>query len=174
MKITVVLVFEMLPVSLRSAWLMRRACIPMCASPISPSISARGTSAATESITTRSTAPERTSVSVISSACSPVSGCEMSSSSMCTPQDRGDGVQRERRLSGRPGAVDLDLPAARVPADAEGEVERDRTAWNGVDLLLGVRAELHDRALTELLLDLQDRLVDRPRLFCHCHLYSVL
>ena len=38
------------PVSLRSAWLMRRACSPTCVSPISPSISARGTSAATESI----------------------------------------------------------------------------------------------------------------------------
>jgi hypothetical protein len=32
-----------------------------------------------------STALERTSVSVISSACSPVSGCEISSSSMLTP-----------------------------------------------------------------------------------------
>ena len=30
----------MLPVSLRSAWLMRRACRPICSSPISPSISA--------------------------------------------------------------------------------------------------------------------------------------
>ena len=87
---------------------------------------------------------------------------------------RRDGVQGERGLAGRLRAVDLDHPAARVPAHAEREVERDRTARNGVDLLLGVRAELHDRALTELLLDLQDRLVDRPRLFCHCHLYSVL
>src|SRR5207248_1083542 len=53
-------------VSLRSAWDMRRACRPMCESPISPSISAFGTSAATESITTRSTAPDRTNVSAIS------------------------------------------------------------------------------------------------------------
>ena len=37
-------------VSLRNAWLMRRACRPMCESPMSPSISAFGTSAATESI----------------------------------------------------------------------------------------------------------------------------
>ena len=35
----------------------------MCASPISPSISALGVSAATESMTTRSTAPLRTSIS---------------------------------------------------------------------------------------------------------------
>ena len=58
-------------VSLRSAWLMRRACRPTWLSPMSPSISALGTSAATESTTTRSTAPERTSMSAISSACSP-------------------------------------------------------------------------------------------------------
>jgi hypothetical protein len=44
-----------------------------------------GVSAATESTTTMSTAPERTSVSVISSACSPVSGCDTSRSSRLTP-----------------------------------------------------------------------------------------
>ena len=48
-------------VSLRSAWLMRRACNPMCASPMSPSISAFGVSAATESTTIRSMPPERVS-----------------------------------------------------------------------------------------------------------------
>ena len=52
---------------------------------MSPSSSARGVRAATESITTTSRAPERISMSVISKACSPVSGCEMSSSSMSTP-----------------------------------------------------------------------------------------
>ena len=71
--------------SLRSAWLISRACRPTWVSPISPSISARGVSAATESITTTSSAPERISMSAISSACSPVSGWEMSSSSMSTP-----------------------------------------------------------------------------------------
>jgi hypothetical protein len=54
-------------------------------SPISPSISAFGTSAATESITTRSTAPERTRISTISRACSPVSGWETSRFSTSTP-----------------------------------------------------------------------------------------
>jgi hypothetical protein len=44
-----------------------------------------GVSAATESTTTMSTAPERTSMSVISSACSPVSGCETSRSCTFTP-----------------------------------------------------------------------------------------
>ncbi len=74
-----------LPASLRSAWLIIRACRPTNWSPISPSISARGVSAATESMTIRSTAPARTSTSAISSACSPVSGCETSSWSMSSP-----------------------------------------------------------------------------------------
>ena len=73
------------PVSLRSAWLISRACRPTWLSPISPSISALGTSAATESITSTSIAFDRTSVSTISSACSPVSGCDTISSSMSTP-----------------------------------------------------------------------------------------
>ena len=80
MKITIVLERLMLAVSLRSACDISRACRPICGSPISPSISAFGVSAATESITTTSTEPERTSMSAISSACSPLSGCEISSS----------------------------------------------------------------------------------------------
>ena len=88
MKITVALFRLTTAVSFRSACDMSLACSPMCESPISPSISALGTRAATESITTRSTAPERTRVSVISSACSPVSGWEMSRSSTLTPSLR--------------------------------------------------------------------------------------
>ncbi len=53
---------------------------------MSPSISALGTSAATESTTTTSIAPLRTSASVISSACSPVSGCDTYRSSTRTPR----------------------------------------------------------------------------------------
>ncbi len=71
--------------SFRSAWLINRACIPMVAMPMSPSSSALGTSAATESITITSTAPERASVSQIVSASSPLSGWEISSSSRFTP-----------------------------------------------------------------------------------------
>ncbi len=74
-----------LPDSLRRAWLISRACRPTWESPISPSISARGVRAATESMTSRSMEPERTRVSVISSACSPVSGWDTSRSSMLTP-----------------------------------------------------------------------------------------
>ncbi len=85
MKMQVVLDLARDPASLRSAWLMRRAWRPTVVSPISPSISARGTRAATESMTMTSMALERTSMSQISSACSPVSGWEMRTSSMSTP-----------------------------------------------------------------------------------------
>ena len=88
MKITMHLERLIEPVSLRIAWLISRACAPTCASPMSPSSSDFGVSAATESITITEIAPERTSVSVISSACSPASGCEISNSSMLTPSLR--------------------------------------------------------------------------------------
>ena len=72
MKMSAVRDFETVPVSLRSACDMSRACRPMWESPISPSSSALGTSAATESTTSTSMAPERTRASVISRACSPL------------------------------------------------------------------------------------------------------
>ena len=58
-KMQIVSVRLSVPASLRSAWLISRACRPTCESPISPSISAFGVSAATESIATTSSAPER-------------------------------------------------------------------------------------------------------------------
>ena len=85
MKIAVVPEEDSAPVSLRSACDIRRAWRPTWESPISPSISALGTSAATESTTTMSRAPERISMSVISRACSPVSGWETSRASVSTP-----------------------------------------------------------------------------------------
>ncbi len=85
MKIMDVMVLLIVPVNLRIAWDIKRACSPIWESPISPSISARGTSAATESITTISMAPLLTSMSAISSACSPVSGWATSRSSQLTP-----------------------------------------------------------------------------------------
>ena len=86
---------------------------------------------------------------MISSACSPVSGCETSSSSMLTPiclrvrrvhrvlgvdegadaaaaLGLGDHVVDEGRLARRLGAEDLDDAPARQAADAEREVERER------------------------------------------------
>ena len=72
-------------VSFLSACDISRAWRPTWESPISPSSSARGTRAATESMTTTSMAFERTRVSAISSACSPLSGCDTSRLSMSTP-----------------------------------------------------------------------------------------
>jgi len=86
MKIAVVPVLLSTPVILRRAWLISRAWRPTWLSPISPSISARGTNAATESMMMMSSAPERTSMSAISRACSPVSGWETSSASVSTPR----------------------------------------------------------------------------------------
>ncbi len=85
MKIKQVFDWATIAVSLRSAWDIRRACKPGSESPISPSSSARGTSAATESTTITSTPFDRTKASAISSACSPESGCEISMSSIFTP-----------------------------------------------------------------------------------------
>src|SRR5512138_98810 len=61
MKITTQPERAIAAVSLRSACDMSRACSPGRESPMSPSSSARGTSAATESMTITSTALERTS-----------------------------------------------------------------------------------------------------------------
>mmetsp|Transcript_3011 Transcript_3011/g.7475 ORF Transcript_3011/g.7475 Transcript_3011/m.7475 type:complete len:205 (-) Transcript_3011:180-794(-) len=74
------------PASLRMAWLMRRAWPPTCGAPTSPSSSARGTSALTLSTTTRPTTPLRASSSTVSSACSPLSGWQMSRLRMSTPR----------------------------------------------------------------------------------------
>ena len=73
------------PVSLRRAWLISRACTPTKLSPISPSISALGTSAATESMTMMSTALDMTSISAIWSASSALPGWLTRSDSMFTP-----------------------------------------------------------------------------------------
>ena len=84
-KTTVQLDLLITAVSFLSACDISLACRPTWDSPMSPSISALGTSAATESTTTMSMAPERTIVSVISRACSPLSGWEMYRLSTSTP-----------------------------------------------------------------------------------------
>ena len=85
MKIQVVRVLLTADVSLRRACDIRRACKPTLLSPISPSISAFGVRAATESTTMMSIAEERISCSAISNACSPLSGCEIKRLSTSTP-----------------------------------------------------------------------------------------
>src|SRR5215217_4508540 len=147
MKIAVVPELLSAPVILRSAWLMRRACRPTWLSPISPSISARGTRAATESMTMTSSAPERISMSAISRACSPVSLADQQRVGVDTDGagvlrvERVLGVDERRDAAGRLGvghrvqghgrltgglrAVDLDDAATRQTADAQGDVEGD-------------------------------------------------
>ena len=180
MKMTAVRERLMAADSLRIACDMSRACRPGRESPMSPSISARGTSAATESMTMTSTALERTSASVISSACSPVSGCDTSRSSILMPQAAGvrrvesvldvdvgggaaqllrfgDDVLRERRLAGGLRPEYLRHPAARNAADAERYVEGDRAGRDGLHLQVRRRlAEAHDGALAERFLDVAD------------------
>ena len=85
MKIIIVFVFEIELVNFLKAWLINLDWRPTWWSPISPSISAFGVKAATESITITEIEPDFTSVSAISKACSPVSGCEIKSSSVFTP-----------------------------------------------------------------------------------------
>ena len=73
------------PVSFLRACDINLACSPIILSPISPSISPFGTNAATESITIISIAFDRINCSVISSACSPLSGCDISKFSVSIP-----------------------------------------------------------------------------------------
>ena len=73
------------PVNFLRAWDISLACKPTWESPISPSISAFGTNAATESITIMSIAPLLINASVISRACSPVSGWDIIKLSTSTP-----------------------------------------------------------------------------------------
>ena len=188
MKITIVFDFEIEAVSFRSAWLISRAWLPGSWSPISPSSSARGVSAATESTTSTSTAPERTSVSAISMRL--LAGVRLRDQKVVDIDaelsriDRvermlrvdegadaaallrfGDGVERERRLAGGFRPVNLDHAAARQAADAERHVEADRAGGDGGDLHhLAVLAEAHDGALAERALDLRERGIERLRL----------
>ncbi len=71
------------------------------------------------------------------------------------PLSLRDDVVEQRRLSRALRAEHLDDPAARQPADAERDVERERSGRHDldVDLRAGV-AHPHDRALAELPFDL--------------------
>ena len=68
----------------------------------------------------------------------------------------GDDVQGEGGLARGLGTVDLDHAAPRHPADAEGQVEGEAAGRDGLDRVgRAVDAHAHDRALAELLLDLE-------------------
>ena len=66
----------------------------------------------------------------------------------------GDAVQGEGGLTGAFRSVDLDDPAAGQTADPQRDIEAQRTGRNMFDVHMGVLAELHDGAFTELLFDL--------------------
>ena len=83
----------------------------------------------------------------------------------------GDHVVDERRLARALRPEDLDDAAARQPADAEGDVEHERPRRDRADLHLGLVAHLHDRALSELSLDLPEGDVES---FLAVHLISLL
>ena len=72
-----------------------------------------------------------------------------------------DHVQTDRGLARALGAEDLDDPAARDAADAERDIEGERAGRDDRDAgPHRVLAELHHRALAELLLDLLERDVE--------------
>src|SRR5262249_33882274 len=68
------------------------------------------------------------------------------------------------RLAGRFGAEDLDDAPPGQPADAERPVNGERAGRDRGDLDRLAAPHLHDGALAELLLDLRDGDIDRPRL----------
>ena len=147
MNMSVVAVLCAVGVSLRRAWLMRRACRPMWESPMSPSISALGTRAATESTTMRIDATGASEnfgdvqrlFSVVGLRDEQLRGIYADRLGVLHVErvlgvdERGDassslhvrdGVEGERRLAARFGPEYLDDAPSRVPADAERFVER--------------------------------------------------
>src|ERR1051325_5109850 len=164
-------------VNLRNAALIKRACAPTVASPISPSNSARVTSAATESTTMTSSEFERMSVSQIRSASSPELGCETSKSSRLTPSffaycgssacSTSINAARPPRfcawaITVRVSVVfsrgfrtkNLNDAAAGKSADAQCAVDQNIAGRNDVDIDDLLVTEAHDRALTVVLRDL--------------------
>jgi hypothetical protein len=131
----------------------------------------------------RSTEPERTRASVISSACSPVSGCEevleldpelgrvLDVERVLGVHERagaaellhlGDDLERERGLARGLGTIDLDDAATGQAAHAQGDVQAQGPGGHDLDVLgLGAFGQAHDGALAELLFDLGQRGVER-------------
>ena len=68
----------------------------------------------------------------------------------------GERMERQRRLAGAFGAVNLDDAAAGQAADAERDIEADGAGRHDIRLDHLALAEAHDRALAEGALDLRD------------------
>jgi hypothetical protein len=71
-------------------------------------------------------------------------------------------MQRQRGLARALRPVNLDDPAARETANAQGEIQPKRAGGYHLDLLIdGALAHAHDRALAERPLDLRQRSLKR-------------
>ena len=157
MKITSVFDLEIEAVSLRSAWLIRRACRPGSESPISPSSSARGTRAATEfdhQHVDGAGAHQRVGdlerlfagvglgdqqVADVDAQLLGVAGIERmlgvdEGAGAALLLGLGDDVQRERGLARAFRAVDFDDAALGQAADAERDIEAQRAGRDRFDL----------------------------------------
>ncbi len=71
----------------------------------------------------------------------------------------GHDLQCQRRLTRAFGPVDFDDASLRQTADAERDVETERSRRNRLDVEFLVGAEAHDRALAEALVDLRECLL---------------
>ncbi len=78
------------------------------------------------------------------------------------------GVRRQA-LPAALRSVDLHHPAARQPADAERDVERDGAGRNDPDGHPHLVAQAHDRALAEALVDLRERHLEGLLAVRSCH-----
>ena len=85
------------------------------------------------------------------------------------PLSVGDRVQRERRLAAGLRPVDLHDAAARQAADAERDVEGDRTGRDHLDRRPHLITEAHHRALAVRALDLRERVVEGLVAVGCCH-----
>ena len=184
MKITMQFERLIAEVSLRIAWVISRAWAPTWASPISPSSSDFGVSAATEfddDDRDRAGAHQRLGdlerllagvglgdqelvdvdaellgVDRVERVLGVDEGADAALALLL-----GDDVQRQRGLARALRPVDLDDPALRQAADAERDVEADRAGRDRLDVERGRRSEPHDRALAEAALDLRQRGFER-------------
>jgi len=177
----------MLEVSFLSAWLISRACRPICGSPISPSISAFGVKRGTESIDDHvDRTPSAPGMSAISNACSPVVGLGNQQFLDLDAQLRGvlriervsasmkaavppifcawaDHREREGRLSRGLGPVDLDHAARAASALLRARRPGPREAGrHHLHVLCGRGVHLHDGTLAELFFDLGESGLAEP------------
>ena len=81
----------------------------------------------------------------------------------------GDAMQRESGLARAFGTVDFDDAATRQTADAERDVEPERSGRDRLDLHRFLRSELHHRALAERAIDLRECGVERLLPVCAVH-----